>query len=58
MEFQSDMPESDAVNLKNIVLTETHLTLACSEGFFICVSDNFEDNKGRVKIRLWVKERG
>ena len=58
MEFQADLPESDAVNLKNIVLTEAYLTLACADGFFTGVVENFEDNKGRVKFRFWIKERG
>lgn len=57
MEFQADLSEAEALNLKNIVLTETYLTLACADGFFSGVVENFEDNKGRVKFRFWVKER-
>jgi len=58
MEFQEDLSEEDAVNLKNIVMTETYLTLACADGFFTGVVENFEDNKGRVKFRFWIKEKG
>lgn len=58
MEFQGELLESDAVNLKNIVLTQNYLTLASRDGFFIGVVQGFEDNKGIVKFTYWIKETG